>query len=295
MSENQKSKKKQWNSTKIISKYLKRKRLWLRIRVGLITKHKISKLILSIVIFILIIQSSIAETTDKTPIKGFVNDYANIISESDEREIILFLEELYDNNQAQIAIVTINSLEGMPIEMYSIELAHENLGDTEKDNGLLYLIALNDRKWRIETGYGLEAILPDLLTYQIGDSIAKKYFKQGSYSEGIKEASSEFYKILSDIEYQQAAKKKYLSKKKSEPNYGEIIFFIFIILMMLGSTGSHKKRRHADNDMFAAAILGSVLFGRGRGGLGGGGFGGGSFGGFGGGGFGGGGSGGGGW
>lgn len=243
-----------------------------------------------VIIFIIAIISVTAEKIEDTPIVGYVNDYAGIISSEDEIQINQILKQLHDAGKAEIVIVTINTLEGMPAEMYAIELAHENLGDTEKDNGLLYLVSVNDRKWRVEVGYGLEGIIPDALSARIGDVVAANYFKNGEYSVGIRYASNEFYKIITDEEYQQ----KVLQPTYKSPNINTIMnlmFIVFIFISVLGSAKKHKDGKRRDDNLFGAAMLGSLLLG-GRGGSNGGNFGGG-FGGFGGGGFGGGGSGGG--
>ena len=86
----------------------------------------------------------------------------------------------------QIVVLVVPSLEGEGIEEYSIKVAEEwKLGQKKKDNGVLLLIALNDRKLRIEVGYGLEGSLTDILCHHIIENEIKPYFKKGDFVSGI--------------------------------------------------------------------------------------------------------------
>ena len=236
-------------------------------------------------------------------ISSFVNDYANIITPEDRLSIESLLNELYLNNTAQVAIVTINTLNGTPIEDYSMQLAHKKLGDSKTDNGLLYLVVLDDHSYRIEVGYGLEEKIPDIIAGRIGRSVATDYFKNGEYSKGILNATEQFYRILSDPNYvPDVAANNYAISDYNSSMRGQFIFFLFIFIAIFvisvlydakATKQRKQKKNQKDDSLFETAVLASLLFGGRRGG-GFGGLGGGSggFGGFGGGGFGGGGAGG---
>ena len=90
-----------------------------------------------------------------------------------------------------MAILTVKSLEGQSIEAFSMNVAHDKwkLGQQGKDNGVLLTVALKERKYRIEVGYGLEGILPDSLVGGIGRSVLVPYFKKGQYSQGVMAAT----------------------------------------------------------------------------------------------------------
>jgi len=155
--------------------------------------------ILSVLLFLFSVQSSVLAqnlTADGISLDGFVNDYAGIISQEDQIEIENLLDELYANGTAQVAIVTVRTLNGEPIEDFSMKIAHGKLGDSGKDNGLLYLIAVDDRQYRIEVGYGLEDKIPDAIAGRIGRKTAEDYFSEGKYSEGILYATGRFYDLL---------------------------------------------------------------------------------------------------
>src|SRR5690349_15877716 len=91
-----------------------------------------------------------------------VHDEANVLSSQTIEQLEIQLKQYEDSTSNQIAILIINSLEGEVIEEYSIRVAHDEwkLGTAKNDNGVLLLIAVDDRKMRIEAGYGLEGVLP---------------------------------------------------------------------------------------------------------------------------------------
>jgi len=118
---------------------------------------------------------------------NYVVDLAGIINSNAEASLNSYLKELELKTSAQVVVLTITSLDGESIENFSINLAHDKwkLGQKGKDNGLLLLVAIDDRKYRFEVGYGLEAILPDSLVGSIGRQYLVPYFKKGDFSTGI--------------------------------------------------------------------------------------------------------------
>ncbi|MBD3203671.1 TPM domain-containing protein [Candidatus Woesearchaeota archaeon] len=223
-------------------------------------------------------------------INGFINDYAGVLTSSEKDQIKIILQDIFDSKKAEYAVVIVDSLEGSDIESYTLKITQGNLGDSEKNNGLLLLIAIEDRKYRFETGRGLEPVLPDIILARIGRNILKPEFKQGNYAEGIIKASSEIKAILVDNKVPD------IQEEENElyyilPILVFIILFVILFSVIASSVSQkdkHKKKRD-DSDFFIAGYaLGNILRG-GKGGFsGGGGFGG--FGGFGGGSFGGGGA-----
>ncbi|MEN8232350.1 MAG: TPM domain-containing protein [Thermodesulfobacteriota bacterium] len=118
---------------------------------------------------------------------NYVVDLAGIIDSNAEASLNSYLKELELKTSAQVIVLTITSLDGESIENFSINLAHDQwkLGQEGKDNGLLLLVATEDRKYRFEVGYGLEALLPDSLVGSIGRQYLVPYFKKGDFSTGI--------------------------------------------------------------------------------------------------------------
>lgn len=123
-------------------------------------------------------------------LKMWATDLTNTLSQSELGELNKRLETYQDTSSNQVLVLMIPSLEGYPIEMLSYEVATENKVGTKKfDNGVLLLIAKDDRKLRIEVGYGLEGVLPDALTSSIIRNIIVPRLKSEQYylavSDGI--------------------------------------------------------------------------------------------------------------
>ena len=110
---------------------------------------------------------------------NYVVDLAGLIDPQTEADLNHNLRELEDKTTAQLVVLTIDSLEGEPIEKFSLRTAEKwALGQKGKDNGVLVTVAVQDRKYRIEVGYGLEAVLPDSLVGSIGRQQLVPYFRQ---------------------------------------------------------------------------------------------------------------------
>jgi len=231
--------------------------------------------------------------SQEVKIDYFVNDYANLLTFEQKADIEPILKEIYDSKKAEYAIVIINSLNGEDIEGYSYKLAEGNLGDKEKNNGLLLLIAVDDRKYRFEVGRGLEPIMPDIITGRIGRDYLTPNFRNGDYATGIKEASLAVKAVL----FNNTESGYYVNNEISQIDLDAIftvstiifiiivIFFVIIIVSIIkAAKNGVGKKRNPEDYFFAGWILGELMKG-GKGGSGGGfsggggGFGGGSFGG----------------
>ena len=115
-----------------------------------------------------------------------VHDDAKILSAEAIDQLEKQLTAYEDSTSNQIAILTVSSLDGEPVENYSMRVVEEwKLGTEEKDNGVLLLIALNDRKMRIEVGYGLEGVLTDAICSRIIRNELAPAFRQNQYDEGV--------------------------------------------------------------------------------------------------------------
>ncbi|MDI6782317.1 MAG: TPM domain-containing protein [bacterium] len=118
---------------------------------------------------------------------GYVNDFANIISEDCQLKLNQTITELHQKAQgAEVSVVTVQSIEPLSVEEYAIGLFEKwGIGKKGTDNGVLFLIAIKERKLRIEVGYGLEGALPDGKCGEIRDRVILPYFKQGNLERGI--------------------------------------------------------------------------------------------------------------
>ena len=118
---------------------------------------------------------------------GFVNDFAGVIDPSSKQQMESIIKELQTKTGAEIAVVTIKTIQPYgSIEEYSIELASNwGIGKKGEDTGILILLAMEERKIRIEVGYGLEGIIPDGLAGEIIDKSILPYLKSGLYGQGL--------------------------------------------------------------------------------------------------------------
>ena len=125
-------------------------------------------------------------------LKGRVNDYAGILSSTTENQLETVLNELEQADSTQIVVLTLPSLEGENIEDYSIRVADSwRIGRKGLDNGAILIIFKNDRKLRLEVGYGLEGTLTDLIAGRIIGNIIVPQFKNGNFDQGVIDGGSE--------------------------------------------------------------------------------------------------------
>ncbi len=120
---------------------------------------------------------------------GYVNDFAGILDDASASDLEALIAGIERNTGAEIAVVTIDTLEGITIEEYAVVLFELwGIGKAEEDNGLLILVALMERQVRIEVGYGLEGVITDLEAGRIIDEIIVPNFKEEDYSRGVYDA-----------------------------------------------------------------------------------------------------------
>lgn len=222
-----------------------------------------------IVAFILICITFCTNIYAKVPYEPtndfFVNDFANILSNSTEQQIQNISVNTQNATSAQIVVVTVPDLDGRDIEGYANELFNDwKIGDSEKDNGILLIISSGDRKVRIEVGYGLEGAINDAKAGRILDDVAIPYMKDNDYDTAVVGVVTQIQGIIYNEYGIEGGFDNYQNEEKLEVIsailvIGVTIFFIFLRIFL--------------------ASKGIFIFGGfgGRGGFGGGSFGGGGF------------------
>ena len=167
----------------------------------------------------------------------YINDYANILSNETEEYILNKSIQLNNADGTQIVVVTVPNLEGMTLESYANRLFNQfGIGDKEKNNGLLLLLALEERQFRVEVGYGLEGILPDGKTGRFQDQYIIPYLKDNKWDDGVKNGYDAFYKeivTLNNINVQYAEPIKKSSNIYNELNPLVFGFFIGMFVSLL--------------------------------------------------------------
>jgi len=124
---------------------------------------------------------------DKVPQPiGWVNDFAQVLDAGTKDKLNTLITELEEKTTSEIAVVTIASIVPYDEKEYARMLFDQwQPGKKGKDNGVLVLLAVKERRWRIETGYGVEGVLPDGLCGDIGRTYMVPYFKDGAYAQGL--------------------------------------------------------------------------------------------------------------
>jgi uncharacterized protein len=154
-------------------------------------KNIIALALLFLIIYTFACHSVFASTPEPPAVpSNYVVDLADIISDNVKAQLNVSLRELEQKTTAKMMILTVRSLDGEDIESLSLRTVEKwKLGQKGKDNGILMIIALQDRKYRFETGYGSEEVLPDSLIGSIGREYVVPHFKRGDYSIGISGAT----------------------------------------------------------------------------------------------------------
>lgn len=166
-----------------------------------------------------------------------VTDEAGVLSPDTRAQLNDELRRLWQTGGSQLSVLTIPSLEGEAIEAYSIRVADRwKLGDKRKDNGILFLIAVNDRESRIEVGQGLEGALPDVVSSRIIRQAVTPRFKEGNFDAGV---VSGVASILgrSDPDFQlgdkiQQAAGSIDNGREPGPNSAPLVFILVVLAIL---------------------------------------------------------------
>lgn len=215
----------------------------------------------------------------------YVQDNAGVIDDRIETKLNGYLAELEQKTSAQVLVLTVVQTDGVPIADFALQVAQAwQLGQKGKDNGLLMVFGMAERKYRFEVGYGLEGLLPDSRVGTIGRSVIVPSFRNREYTKGIFQGALVVANIIAkDAGVTISGMPKIKAARKKRSPFSPILSLlglVFFVYMLI---------RHPRLLLFMFLFGGSGRGGwGGGGGFGGGGFG--SFGGGGGGGFGGGGA-----
>lgn len=225
-------------------------------------------------LFLFFLLSLVANAKFKAPpLTGPIIDEARIITPQHQAEIDTLIRNLNQQGTAQIQVYVTTSLQGLTVDQASIDVVDQwKLGTKNKDNGILFLVAPNERKIRIEVGQGLEGSLPDVYAKRINEDIVVPYFKNKEFSEGIYRGVLAMASVLGgDTGSISKSPTKDSNSKDSTP-----IWFIVLIFIMLLIGRKGGRRRFGGGSWIGAGGFGGSSGGGGWSGGGGGFSGGGS-------------------
>ncbi|WP_303720232.1 YgcG family protein [Malonomonas rubra] len=209
-----------------------------------------------------------AASLDIPQAKGYVNDSAGLLSQTSKLKLEQFLREFEKSDSTQIVVLTIPTLDGEVLEDYALRVLETwGVGQKEKDNGALLLIAKAERKIRIEVGYGLEGRLTDLLAGRIIDNEITPRFKQGDFDGGV---------IAGVVGMAEAVRGEYTGtgrttgQKKNKHPFGFLLPLLFFGGPLLARLGGRRRGFHRRRGFYVGGPF--IGGGFGGGGIGGGGF-----------------------
>ncbi|MBM3563741.1 MAG: TPM domain-containing protein [Alphaproteobacteria bacterium] len=184
------------------------------------------------------------------PLTGRVVDQANIIPPSTRNAIETKLKDLEDKSGIQLVVASVNSLDGQDVETYANGLFRAwKLGEAKKNNGVLFLIAPNERKMRIEVGYGLEGTLTDALSKIIIATAVAPRFKARDFGAGVERGVEGIIEVLSG-DSAEWTKRARGPQSTTFDQLSPLIFFalfLFIVIWMArsarGRPGAYRRYR----------------------------------------------------
>ncbi|MGD8990943.1 MAG: TPM domain-containing protein [Desulfobacterales bacterium] len=169
------------------------------------------------------------------PLTGRVNDTAAMLSAATRQQLEDVLARLEQTDSTQIVVLIIPSLGGEVLEEFSIKVVDQwKIGQKDLDNGALLIIAKNDRKIRIEVGYGLEGSLTDLMAGRIIRNVIVPHFKAGNFDQGVIDGVQAIIEVVRG-EYKAAKERpggRGRQPKDSTSGLGGLLAFVFFISML---------------------------------------------------------------
>lgn len=183
---------------------------------------------------------ALAQEPNLPDYQGFVNDYAGLLSPAVKTELEARLTQLEKDTTAEVAVVTVKSLEGDYVEDYAVKLFEKwKIGKKDKNNGVLFLVALDERKMRIEVGYGLEPVITDGRAGRIRDDDVIPKFKENDYEGGITAGVASIEKYIRD-----GTPPAPLEENPVKSAFGDwlgVLFFLTIITVYLSGFLARSK------------------------------------------------------
>lgn len=190
--------------------------------------------VVNLLLLYFVLMPSAVQALDVPELRGYVNDYAGMISPPVKVQLEDELKAFEQTDSTQIVLLTIPSLEGDAIEDFSIRVAEAwKIGQKNKDNGIIFIASKQDRKIRIEVGRGLEGQLTDLMSGRIIDLVIKPRFKRGDFDGGFSAGTASLI---------DAVRGEFKADGEPHPqktdNFSRVITFLIfggIIVLFLGS------------------------------------------------------------
>jgi uncharacterized protein len=202
-------------------------------------------------LFLIALTSAFADDLQRIVPTGYVTDLAGVIPTSTRQRLESLSTELEQKTGAQLAIVTVRSLDDRPIEDYAVDLfKHLGVGAKTQASGVLLLLAPSDRKYRIEVGYGLEPIINDARAGDAGRAMVP-FLRQNDFGSAVETAAWQLAKYIADdkgVMLSGAPPARPVSRQTKSDKSPISLFAVFVILFFLfqifGSAARRTSGRH---------------------------------------------------
>ena len=198
----------------------------------------LSKYLLVFSILFLLLTSVPTLALDVPKLAGRVNDYAGLLSPDVKATLEKKLDNFEKEQSTQIVVLTISSLQGDIIEQFAIRVAEQwKLGQKGKDNGVLLILARDERKVRIEVGMGLQGVLPDISASHIIRDVMRPFLQKDDYDRGIS-AGIDAILAATSGEFKATAKVKASQKQHSSSPSPVTLFLLAVVAILILGTFS---------------------------------------------------------
>jgi len=219
----------------------------------------VKNIILSIALFLLSITVNVFSQNgipDVPKIETTLYDYANLLTKEEQQRLEQKLIKYSNSTSTQIVLVTINSIGSTDISVFADGLAQKwGIGQKERDNCILVLVAKNELKANISAGYGIEHLLTDAMSTRIIELVIIPNFKSANFYAGLNKCSDEIFQLLNGDVI--GVTKKDTHKKYSSKIKGVFIVIVFIIFFVFRGKKEYKRK---DIRNASSGILNSFLF-----------------------------------
>ncbi len=222
---------------------------------------KTTKTFLPFIIAGILLLSVSASPLDVPSLSARINDNAGILSSQERDTLERILMDTETKTSSQVALLTIPSLEDEVLESYSIKVVEKwKLGQEKFDNGVLLLIALREKKIRLEIGYGLEPIITDAKSSYIIRNLIASEFKKGDYYAGIKNGLEAVTGLITkefEISPEELAKFQKDQKKAKGSHFPTGIIIFFVLVAVSAAKNKGRGGRGGSSGVFWGGMGGS--------------------------------------
>lgn len=199
---------------------------------------------LKLLVLISLVLSCLAQSAaalDAPPLKGRINDYAGMLTQSTAQSLERKLAAFEQETTNQVVLLTVPSLEGDVIESFAIRVAEAwKIGQKDKSNGVLLILSKKERKIRIEVGTGLQGVLPDITAGQIIRNVIAPGLRAGDADKGISAGLSAIIDATKG-EFKASATDRKAAKKNKSSTYGTFIVLLIVGIIITAIAGSSSR------------------------------------------------------